>query len=76
MTLELTHNASGFICSVLAVLVMLLCNFANFHDVDFNRGNMIATNYLLLMADGDNTADSLAPETQMCEQRFGSVDET
>lgn len=42
----------------------------------FNRGNMIATNYLLLIADGDNAADSLAPETQMCDQRFGSVDET
>lgn len=34
---------------------------------------MTATNYLLLMADGDNTADSLAPESQMCDQRFGSV---
>lgn len=42
----------------------------------FYQGNIIATNYLLLMADGDNTADSLVPLTQMCDQRFGSVDET
>lgn len=25
------------------------------------------------MADGDNAADSLAPGTLMCDQRFGSV---